>query len=139
PRPERDVEIGPAGDHRPPWVDDDEPRARLSRAVDERHEMEIRPRDVVAPDNDQPGVSDLLGPDAGDRAEGPDPRLGADPAAARPTIEQARAELVEEAEVHRPAGEHAVRARVVERQGRMRAEIGRASCRVSDEITIVAS
>src|SRR5207245_719899 len=42
----------------------------------------------------------------------------------RPTTERARAELVEEAEVHRPAGEHAVRARVVERQDRLRAVLG---------------
>src|SRR2546422_4626718 len=100
------------------------PISRLPRAVDPGHEVEVRPGDVVAPDDDEPGVGDLLGPDAGDRAEGPHPRLGADSAAERSPIEQARAELVEEPKVHRAAREHAVRARVVERQDRLGAVRG---------------
>src|SRR5439155_1009621 len=65
PRPECQMEVGAPRDHGASRVDDDEPRARLPRAVDPGHEVEVRPGDVVAPDDDEPGVGDLLGPDAG--------------------------------------------------------------------------
>src|SRR5712692_2336782 len=121
PRAERDVEIGLLGDLCPPRVDDDELAAGATRAVDDRYEVEVRPRHVAAPGDDELRMLGLLGPDAGHRTERPDPRLGADASAERPAIEQARAEPVEEPEVHRTAGEHAVRSGIVERKDRLRA------------------
>src|SRR5207249_710431 len=121
PRAERDVEIGLLGDLRPPRVDDDKLAAGATRSVDDRHEVKVRPRHVAAPGDDELRMLGLLGPDAGHRAERPDPRLTADAAAERPAVEQARAEPVEEPEVHRASGEHAVRSGIVERKDRLRA------------------
>ena len=115
------MQVGLLGDLRPPRVDDDELRARPARAVDDRHDVEVRPRHVAAPGDDQLRVLRLLGADAGRRTERPDPRLGPDAAAEGPAIEQAGAELVEEPEVHRPAGQEPVRPGVVQRQDRLRA------------------
>src|SRR6267378_3257942 len=99
--------------------------APLRRAIDDGCHVQARPRDVVAPRHDQLAVLDLLGRDAGRRgAIGAGPRLAADTAAERRAVEQRRAEPVEEAQVHRPAGEDAVRAAVVQRHDRLRAVRG---------------
>src|SRR5438445_227718 len=94
------------------------------RAVDDRHEVQVRPRDVAAPGDDQLRVLRLLRLDPGHRTERADPGLGADAAAEWPAIEQARAEPVEEAEIHRATGQQSVRPGVVERQDRLRAVRG---------------
>ena len=83
--------------------------------------MQVRPRDIVPPGDDQPGERHLLRRDAGHRAEGAEPGLGADPAAQRLPLEQGRAQLVEEAQVHGAAGQHPVGPGIVERQDRLRA------------------
>src|SRR3989442_5471633 len=95
PRAECQVEIGLLGDLGPPRVDDDELAAGAPRAVDDRYEVEVRPRHVAAPGDDELRMLGLLGPDAGHGTERPDPGLGADAAAERPAVEQARAEPVE--------------------------------------------
>src|SRR5437667_321653 len=101
---------------RAPRVDDDQLGAGAPRAVDDRHEVQVRPRDVAAPGDDQLRVLRLLRLDPGHRTERADPGLGADAAAEWPAIEQARAEPVEEAEIHRATGQQSVRPGVVERQ-----------------------
>src|SRR5262249_58656740 len=50
--------------------------------------------------------------------------LGRKAAAERLWVEERRAELVKEAQVHGAAGEHAVRAGIVQRQDRLRAMFG---------------
>src|SRR4029453_13526365 len=77
-------------------------------------------RHVAAPGHDQLGVLGLLGPHAGCWTERADPRFRANAATEWTAIEQAGAEAMEEAKVHRAAGEHAVGAGVVQRQDRLR-------------------
>src|SRR5215471_15282342 len=80
--------------------------AGAARPVDDRHHVQIRPRHVAAPGDDQLGVLGLLGPDAGRGTEGADPRFRANAATEWTAVEQAGAEAMEEAKVHRAAGEH---------------------------------
>src|SRR5919201_2036325 len=86
-----------------------------ARRFDDRREVEVAVGDVVAQGDDELDLRRLLRPDARDRTEGPEPRLGADPPAERLPVEQRRAEPVEEAQVHRGVREETVRPRVVER------------------------
>ena len=123
-RLQRDVQVRLSRDRRPARIDDDELGAALARAIDQGHEVKIRPRHVVAPRHDEPRVLDVLRTHAGDRAERAHPRFRADAAAQRFAIEQARAEPVKEAQVHRAAGEEAVRPGVVQREDRLRAVLG---------------
>ena len=58
----------------------------------------------------------LLGRHPGRGAKRPDPGLGPHAAAEGLAIQQACPQPVEEAQIHRPAGEEAVRARVVQGQ-----------------------
>ena len=116
----RHVKVRLLGDLRPPRVHDDELGAGPARPVDHGHEVEVRPRHVAAPGDDQLRVLGLLGANARHRTERPDPRLRPDAAAQGAAVQQAGAEPVEEAEIHRAAGEQAVRPGVVERQDRLR-------------------
>ena len=118
--PERDVKIGLLGDLDPLGVDHHDLGAVPLRLVDDGHEVEVRPRDVVAPHDDELRVRGLLGPDARHRAVGARPGLGADAAAQGLSVEQGRAEAMEEAQIHRGVGEHAMRTRIVEGQHGLR-------------------
>ena len=124
PGPERDVQIGLLGDLRAPRVDDDELGAPAAGLVDDRHDVQIRPRHVAAPGHDQLRVLGLLGPDARRRTKGADPGLRADTAAERTAVEQTGAEPVKEPKIHRTAGEHPVRAGIIQRQDRLRSVRG---------------
>src|SRR5262249_3034672 len=86
-----------------------------------RHHVQVRPRHVAAPGDDQLGVLSLLRPDAGCGTERADPRFRANAATEWTAVEQAGAEAMEEAKVHRAAGEHAMGAGGVRRQVRRRA------------------
>ncbi len=121
---ERDVHVGLLGDLDALGIHHHDLGPVAAGRVDDRGEVEVRPRDVVAPRDREPGVPHLLGGDAGRGAEGAEPGLGADAAAERRAVEERGAQLVEEAQVHRRIGEHAVRPRVVERQHRLRAVRG---------------
>src|SRR5438093_842881 len=118
------MQVGLLGDLDPSRIDDDQLAAGLAHAADDRRQVQVRPRHVVAPRHHQPRVRDLLGPDAGGGAERAQPRLGADAAAQWAPVEQRGAHAVEEAQVHRAAGQHAVRAAVVQRHHRLRAVLG---------------
>src|SRR5579864_7357236 len=84
--------------------------------------MQIGDGRIVAPHDVERGVRRRLRSDAGYRTIGAGPGLAAYPAAQGPAIELAGAEPMEETQRHAVHREHAVRARIVERHHRLRAE-----------------
>jgi hypothetical protein len=93
-------------------------------AVDGADEVQVGDRDVVRPNHDQFGVDALFRWGAGHVAVDADIGLALDATAHRPAVQLAGAELVEESQIHRPAGQHAVGASVVERNHALCAEAG---------------
>ena len=122
--PQRQVQVGLLGDLDAARVDHDQLAAGAPHALDQRRDVQVGPGDVVAPGDHEPRLRDLLGPDAGRGAEGPQPGLRPDTAAQRSAIEQRRAHAMEEAQVHRATGQQAVGSRVVERHHRLWAVLG---------------
>ena len=118
---DREVQVRVLGDLDPLGIDDDEFRAIALGDVDVAHQVQVAGRGVVAPDDDELRKVDLLQRRAGRRAEGAGIGLAAHAAAQRAAAEQRRPNPVEEAQRHRIACEHPVRAGVIERQHRLRA------------------
>ncbi len=117
---ERDVQIGLLGDLDPLRIHHHDLGAVAPGGIDDGRQVEVRPRDVVAPRDDQLGHPRLLGSDARGRPKGSQPRLTPDATAEGGTVQERSAELVEEAQVHGRIGEHAVGARIVEGQDGLR-------------------
>ena len=90
-RPDGQVEVGLGGDLRAARIDHHQLGSRAARAADDRREVQVRPGDVVAPRDDEPGVDGLLGGHPRRGTERPHPGLGPHAAAEGLAIEQARA------------------------------------------------
>jgi len=116
------VQIGLLGDLRAQRIDDRQPAALSHRGADLAHQMQIGDGCIVAPHDVERGVRRRLRSDAGYRTIGARPGLAAHPAAQGPAIELAGAQPMEEAQRHAVHRQHAVRARIVQRHHRLRAE-----------------
>ena len=123
-RPEGQVQIGVLGELHALRIHHHEPGPLPARLVDDGGEVEVAPRHVVAPDYDEPRVARRLGPDPGHRPIGAHPCLAAHAPAEGLPVEEGGAQAVEEAQVHGPAREQAVRARVVQGQDGLRSVRG---------------
>src|ERR1700704_2979884 len=112
------MEVGLFSDLGAQGIDDNEFAALPQTHADLAHEMQVGDRRVVAPHYRELGVLGRLGAYARDQAVSASPSLATHPSAHGPAIELARAELVKESQRHAIAGEHAVRAGVIQRHHR---------------------